>query len=609
MQQSQAAPMPEEPTAASRKPARLEGLLRRIQGLLNHAGVVAAVYVAATFTFTYPMIRRFTTAVPGGQIDLWDGYWTFWWWKKSLLELHQLPYLTQYLFHPTGVDSSFHNHSVFNMLVSLPVNVAWGPGAANNFCVMLALWLSAVGMYLLARELTGEASGAFLAGLVFAFFPQRLEQSLEHLTLISYQFMPFTLLFFLRLVRRGGWWNVVGMGVCYALNALCDWHLGLMLTLTLGLFAAVALFRSPRPAGSLLRDWAAAGLVATLVLWPAVQPLFAHIAAGHNWFQSPTWDRGIDAAFLVLPTPRHPLFGSLTLEAYTQRRAYESPGFVCYLGFTPIVLAALACWRRRRESGVWVVLLLSTLVLALGARPWWNGKLIEGLTLPFAVFEHIPVLSMLRTGHRFLILTSLALAVLAAFAWAGLRDKSPWKLVLLGALIVVEYLPGPYQMQRWDRVSPLYQQLAASPHQGAVLDIPFTLNTRTVQNMRVQTVHHRKIAGGYLARISPDPLAFIEREPALADLHDIDPPYQRPIDRARLLELGFDFVVLHKDRAESQARKKLETIDPEAVYYKKAAYRLSGIPDAKLARMRAELEQLCGPPELEDDAIAVFGLR
>jgi hypothetical protein len=109
--------------------------------------------------------------------------------------------------------------------------------------------------------------------------------------------------------------------------------------------------------------------------------------------------------------------------------------------------------------------------------------------------------------------------------------------------------------------------------------------------------------------VPPDGLEFVQREPALADLHDIDPPYERPIDRRRLVELGFDFVALHKDRVESEARKKLERFDPDSPYYKKAAQRMAGIPDEKLARMRAELTGLCGAPLLEDDSVVVFSLR
>ena len=96
-----------------------------------------------------------------------QNFWNFWWWKKCLLDLHQHPYWTQYLFFPTGVSLVFYTHSAFNMLLALPVTVLLGPAAAYNFCVLFALTLAGWGAYLLVRELTGDSRAGILAGLVF----------------------------------------------------------------------------------------------------------------------------------------------------------------------------------------------------------------------------------------------------------------------------------------------------------------------------------------------------------------------------------------------------------------------------------------------------------
>ena len=164
----------------------------------------------------------------------------------------------------------FHTHSPLNMLVSLPVNVLFGPAAAYDFCVVLALWLSGFGAHLLVQDLTGDARGAFLAGIVFAFFPQHVEQTLEHLNLFSTQFMPFAALFLWRLGRAGGWRNWAGLGVCYALNALVDWHLGILLTLPMVPLAVAVLVRRERAMKSILRDLVlAAGLAACWCFRPS----------------------------------------------------------------------------------------------------------------------------------------------------------------------------------------------------------------------------------------------------------------------------------------------------------------------------------------------------
>ena len=577
--------------------------------LLDSRGVVAGLYLVLTICMTFPLVLHMGSSVPAGAGDIWQNYWNFWWWKKCLLELRQSPYHSQLLFHPSGADVIFHTHSAFNMIVAMPVNVIWGPGAAYNFCVLLALWLSGWGGYLLVKELTGDVRGAFLAGLVFAYFPQHIEQTLEHLNLFSTQFIPLTLLYFFRLCLRGGARNVAGLAVCFALNALCSWHLGLKLMLTLASLAGLAMFRmfrKTRPIGRLARDLAIAAGVSALILLPAVFPLLSEMASGSTYFEKPLVDRGIDASYLFTPFFEHPLLGSFTVDSYLNR-AYQASGFVCYLGFIPLGLAAWALVRRKRGTAYWALFTLATLLLALGAHPFWDGKLYDGITLPFALLKFFPGLDFLRVANRFLILTSLGLAILVGYGWTALRKPGDLKFALLGGLIFLEYLWAPYPIREIE-ISPLYSRLREAGQEGAILDIPFHQRNRTVPNLLAQTVHGRPIAGGYLSTIPPQALEAIETEPALKDLAGV-PKLERPIGRGRLLALGFDTVVLHKDRTESYAKQRLDEVERGDLLGRKSALRLGGIPDETMRRIRAELTQLCGEPQWEDARIAVFGLR
>ncbi len=577
--------------------------------LLESRGAVAGLYLVLTICMTFPLVLHMGSSVPAGAGDIWQNYWNFWWWEKCLLELRQSPYHSQLLFHPSGADVIFHTHSAFNMVAAMPVSVIWGPGAAYNFCVLLALWLSGWGGYLLVKELTGDVRGAFLAGLVFAYFPQHIEQTLEHLNLFSTQFIPLTLLYFFRLSRRGGTRNVAGLAVCFALNALCSWHLGLMLILTLAPLAGLAMFRmfqKTRPIGRLVRDLAIAAGVSALILLPAVFPLLSEMASGATYFEKRLVDRGIDASYLFTPFFEHPLLGSFTVDAYLNR-AYQASGFVCYLGFIPLGLAAWALVRRKRGTAYWALFTLATLLLALGAHPFWDGKLYDGITLPFALLKFFPGLDFLRVANRFLILTSLGLAILVGYGWTALRKPSDLKFALLGGLIFLEYLWAPYPIREIE-ISPLYSRLREAGQKGAILDIPFHQRNRTVPNLLAQAVHGRPIADGYLSTIPPQALEAIQTEPALKDLAGV-PKLERPIDRDRLLALGFDTVVLHKDRTESYAKQRLDEVERRDLLGRKSALRLGGIPDETMRRIRTELTQLCGEPQWEDERIAVFDLR
>jgi hypothetical protein len=577
-------------------------------GWLDRAGVAAGIYFLLTLAMTFPLVLDFRSSVPSGSVDLWTNYWNLWWWKRSLLELHRHPDWTGYLFHPTGASLVFHTHSPFNMVVSLPVNALFGPAAAYNFCVVLALWLSGFGTYLLVKDLTGDARGAFLAGTVFGFFPQHVEQTLEHLNLFSTQFIPLAVLFLLRLGRAaGGWLDGVGLGVSFALNALAGWQLGILLALLLFPLAAAVLVRRERDARSIVLGLSLAAALGAVLVLPRAWPLIEGMMGGASYFQKPPVHKGIDPWFLLLPVPQHPIWGGATFALHERYRAYPAAGFVCYLGFVPLGLAVLSALRKQPGSLLWGAIFLVSLILSLGARLRWGGEFLGPAMLPFALMSELPLLSLLRVANRFLVITSLALAVLVGLGWAALHVRSRARLLILSSLILLEYLWLPYPMQKVE-LSPFYVQMATSAREGAVLDIPFTANDRTVMNMVAQTVHGRRIAGGYLSTRPPEPIEAIRGDPVLSQLRGLDPKLSGPLDREHLLALGFDTAILHKDRRRGEWEGEWRATPKRDLLRRKAVLHRAPLSNQAFDAIRSAFDAACGPAVFEDDSIIVFYL-
>lgn len=571
----------------------------RVDRFLESSPRVAFAYLLLTLAMTWPLALNWRSALPAGAGDLWQNYWNFWWWKKCLLEGLN-PYRSDYLFHPFGIDLVFHTHSVFNQIAAMPANLLFGEAAAYNFSVFLALALSGLGCRLLVRELTGDSRAGFLAGLVFAFFPQHIEQTLEHVNLFSTQFLPLTLFYAVRWMRTRRMVDAAALGLCFGLNALCSWHLGLKLAFVLAPWALWFLWRSRRSPAGAARGLAAAAGAAALLTLPAVLPLLTAIAGGADYYKGPV-PRGIDAAYLLTPVFAHPVFGPATMPAYLQR-AYQASGFLCYLGFVPLGLALFAAVRKRRQAAVWTALFCVTLLLSLGKNPFWNGRLVESITLPFALLAEMPIAQSLRVANRFLILTSLALAVMTGLGWTALGEKRRRLFLPIAGAILFEYLWLPFPIRRAES-SPLLRSVAARP--GAVLDIPFHQRSRTVHNMAAQTVHGRPIAGGYVSVYPPETLRVLEAEPALANLAGVPRP---EIAAPRLRALGIRTVILHKQRRASYGKKAIEAVAPGDILGRKNALRLGGAPDEAMDAVRAQLTEQCGPPALEDDRFAVFFL-
>lgn len=570
--------------------------------LLSRPSTVLCGYALLTVVMTFPLVLSWKGSLPFGSGDVWQNYWNFWWWRECVVEGLN-PLRSPYLFHPFGADLFFHTHSPFNQIAAMPVNLLFGPAAAYNFSVGLALTLSGFGTWLLVRELTGSAGAAFLAGLVFAYFPQTIEQSLEHINLVSVQFIPLTLYFLVRWSRSARTVDACAFGASFALTALCSWHLGLKLALVAAPCVGWLAWRWRAAAGRFALQLGSAAVLAFLLVLPLLAPMMALMAAGADYHLKSPVPRGIDPSYLLTPGYANPLLRDL-VESRFLDRAYHTAGFLCYLGVVPLALAALGAWRRRRSCLPWMAVFGGGLVLAMGWAPFWDGTLHRSITLPFAALQGIPLLENLRVANRFLLLAGLGLAVLAGYGWQSLNWRRAWALPLAAGLLLVEYSWLPYPVQEV-KLSPHLDRVAERP--GAVLDIPFHLRSRTVHNMVAQTIHRRPISGGYLATYPPGVLESVAGEPALNSLAGV-PETAPSVDLRRLMELGFRTVVVHKDRLQSRRTAALESGPPANVPERRRTLRLGGIPDEVVSAIRQQLDTAIGPAVLEDDLVAVYFL-
>ena len=570
--------------------------------LLDRRGAVLGLYTALTLVMTFPLVISWRSSLPAGAGDLWQNYWNLWWWKQCLVEGLN-PLLAKTLFHPTGVDLVFHTHSPFNQILAMPVNLLFGEAAAYNFCVLFALSVSGFGAYLLVRELTGSAQAGFLAGLVFAYFPQTIEQTLEHLNLFSTQFIPLTLFYVVRWSKSLRQSDALAFGACFGLNALCSWHLGIKLAFVAAPWVAWVTWRHRDRWSAVGRHMGVAAGLATLLVLPVLLPMVTVIAEGSDYYVKGPVNRGIDASYLFTPTYASPIFGKVVQSRYLDR-AYQASGFVCYLGLVPLLLASAAIWRRVRGTAGWTAVFAMGLILALGADLLWDGTRFQSISLPFAALQHFPLLENLRVANRFMILAGLGLSVLAGYGWQSLHPKSRWALPIVAFALLAEYSWLPYPT-REVRFSPLLEQVADRP--GAVLDIPFHQRNRTVHNMANQTIHGKPISGGYLASYPPWVQANIETHPALRELAGVPEPTSI-VDVPALRELGFRTVVVHKLRADSVRERMLASVKDRELLERKRVARLGGVPDDTIASVRQQLDAAVGSACLEDGELAIYCL-
>jgi hypothetical protein len=183
---------------------------------LHHSTlVIAGIYAAVTVGMTWPLAVGITRDVPADLGDPLLNMWILDWMAMGIVRMASgsmsfADIWNANIFHPEPLALGFSEHLFGQALQMLPVYLASGNLILGYNVIFLSTYvLAALGMYLLALDLTGRRDAAFVAGLMFAFTPLRVTQ-LSHIQILSTQWMPFTLYGFRRYIVDRRWSALVG---------------------------------------------------------------------------------------------------------------------------------------------------------------------------------------------------------------------------------------------------------------------------------------------------------------------------------------------------------------------------------------------------------------
>lgn len=181
----------------------------------------AALYLAAAVAWTWPLLPNIAGAIAWDLGDPMLVAWIMGWVNDSVLALFRgdlarfLALWDPPIFHPEPLALSFSEHFIPQSLLAFPVHALTGNVILSyNVAVLTTFVLSALGMFLLARELTGSTLAGLLAGAMYGFAPYRVDQ-LSHLQILSSQWMPLALYglrrYFTTLSPRPLVWSVLAL--------------------------------------------------------------------------------------------------------------------------------------------------------------------------------------------------------------------------------------------------------------------------------------------------------------------------------------------------------------------------------------------------------------
>ena len=569
--------------------------------LRQHVLIVVLFYLAIALVITFPLITTFSTRLIGHPTGDAYEYIHHVWWIKTALQTGQNPFFMPNIVYPDGVSAV--------LLWSIPLQSfpAWlfafvlPLPAAFNLAALLTLAFNGWSMFFLVRylltlprnsfavltppqsipttatasptergwlpkEAGGEVIPALIAGLVFMIYPAFQGQlGAAHVGLLTLYPAPLFLYALLRLAdtqhpRR---W-LIGGALLFVISL---WGSVLLLIyliapITLLYFALLLL----------ARDWRTLRRALLTVVLGAILSLPFVVPLALDTLQAPLEAGSVrySASLLgvVSPSFYHPLFANL---GYNRQVLGLDPfEWTSYVGVIAAALALIAVWKRR-AARAWLILALVAWVFSLGPLL----KLVDTplalrvdgyasfVTLPWALFQNLPLISIARTPARFNFAVGFAVAVLVGYGsaviWSRLRGaRLRWiaALLLLG-LIVFEYQVW-WGLPTVSGVVP--ESIAALSERDdlrAVLDLPVN-SLANKDAMFLQTGHHHPLITGQVARSSPV-------NPAEVAL------LQATLDPKLLYDAQADVVIVHKayddGTLETYARNRLG--DP---FYEDDAY-------------------------------------
>jgi hypothetical protein len=523
--------------------------------------VLGYALLATLFSWPLPMYLADRAVLARGD-DFYQNIWNMWWVKFSQLTLHQQPYHTDYLHYPTGQSLLYHVVDPLNGVLSIPLQWAFGLLAAFNLMRLMHLVFSGVAAYALCRVLGLPRPAAWVGGALFVICPVVSNSfDLGQLDVISTGWIPLYMLCLIKGLGNkaldlppGRWWWPVGAACALAAAALGSWYFFTMLVLFTTLYVAWELVttwlqRPPAYGPFALRLVGRAAMVAVgaaAILSPLIIALIRENAEGGGYIISPLSTIVANSADLLapfLPIPAH--YNDITINPNGGNPA---------LGWTVIALAAVALVLRRRvqsskfkvqssrsgsnfEPGTlnfelsrahlyfWLIVATSFTLIALGPHLLVRGN-DTGVPMPYLLLNKLPFLGTARVPLRFMVVASLAMAVLAAYGLVALAKVvrsarvRGFVFAVVGLLVVVEYLGIP-RILITPTVHRYFKDIAATGVEGAhqaVLELP--LAARVPPSMLNQTVHQRPILEAYTARKYPYP--WFDVTPGVAQLSKLN---------------------------------------------------------------------------------------
>ncbi|MDI6720689.1 hypothetical protein [Methanoculleus sp.] len=497
------------------------------------------------------------------EVVFWSNY--FWWFDyaltNSLNPLHH-----SFIFYPLGLDMV---DSIFPQLLFVPVTHFFGSVVSYNLYVLSTFVLAGYGMFLLANYLLKEPHAAFIAGIIFAFFPFHFGASCGHLHTFSVQWIPFFVLFFHKMYEDPRNLNILLASLFFAINALTSWTIAVMLAIFCLLYVGYRI--KDTVSKEFLLKFSAFSLISLALIAPGLYLILKNILTNKYMIQSlgSFITYSADILGFVVPSPFHPVFGSFSNQIYSNFTGNYSENIV-FIGYTVILLAIIGTRSLIKSKSGRFILICSGVFLVLSLGPvlhifgiWQFTDYNLTIMLPGIITKYIPFLNMIRVPSRYDIVVMFCFALMAAYGFKRLVKAIPAGKVnkytlcaVISAILIFEFVAVlPVQDVK---VTPEFYYNISHDDSAPIMEIPLirspldkSKGNTMISYYEYQKTHQRPFLGGYFNRLNPVYAEYMDTDPVLKYLYFGEEEIIQPsmTDKLAYLRCNYNvsYVILHKN--------------------------------------------------------------
>lgn len=485
-------------------------------GWWEHAGALL-LYTLLSIAVSWPLVRYFTTHITGIGLDPLHNLWLLWHTQQAL-QGEQPLFDAPLLYYPRGISLLVHGLGPVMGVFALPFWF-WGPEAAHNGAVLVALCLTGYCMYLLARGLGFDREIALFAGMMLVTAPMCLAGIFGHMTKVFLGGLPLVLLAVHHALnpQRSNWWTIAP-ALALLLLLLHSGYQFVFGSFALGFFLVMTVITARRlERRAVLRR--SILLCASIVIFAG--PLLSAIILTTN---DPAYNVTAreqvskfqpDLAQVFLPSYFSRVFGSIALQLSEEHGLQTHIEKTVTLYVTGMLLCLLAAIRGGRRSWQWLLFTFVCILLALGPTMQFLGETLftvrdVAIPMPFAFLSELPGFGFIRAPGRFMMVGFVGFGIAASYGLAWLAQRWPrqrYAIVLTAtALVFMESWPQPFPQEKLPQTPDFYRQIAQIDEEYGVLDLPIkpSKNAWHVGYSAFfqvhQIVHQKGIFSGYLSR-------------------------------------------------------------------------------------------------------------